>query len=442
MKPRFAFILLILLLACAAVLPAADVPRPEVFKIRVDDTIQPITAEYIDRAITAAEGSHATALLIELNTPGGLLTSTRNIVQHILESKVPVIVYVGPTGSYAASAGFFILESADVAAMAPGTNTGASHPVTLGGGKGGDDVMKQKMENDTAAFMRSFVSKRGRPVELAESAVLQSKSWTDQEALDLHLIDLVARDPQQLLEKLDGRTIQRFDGSSQQLHLKTATLRDFPMSLRQRIMSFLMDPNILFILFSVGMLALYAEFNHPGAVVPGVVGLILIVLSIFALNILPVRYTALSLIVLAFVLFALEAKFTTHGVLGLGGVACLVMGGLLLVDGPIPQMRVALVTALAVAIPLGLITMFLMSLVVQAHRNKVSTGPEAMLGAVAIAQGPLSPRGKVLLLGELWDAVSSEPVMSGQEVTVARIEGLLLHVKPLRAAQPTISASP
>ena len=363
------------LLCCTvlALLLSSLASASTIVKVRIDDTIQPITAEYIDRAIEHARQTNAEAVLIELSTPGGLLDSTRAIIEKILASPVPVIVYVAPTGARAASAGFFILESADVAAMAPGTNTGAAHPVELGGGKM-DDTMKQKVENDSAAFIRSFVGPRGRNVALAETAVRESKSWTDQEALQQHLIDVVARDQNDLFHQLDGRTVKRFDGKEVKLNLAGASVDEMQMTLRQRILDFLVDPNIAFLVLAIGALALYVEFNHPGAVVPGVVGVIFILLALFALNLLPTRYAAFTLIIGAFVLFALEAKFATHGVLGIGGIALLTLGGLLLVDGPIPQMRVHLWTALSVSVPLGAITVFLMTIALRARRNKVVTG--------------------------------------------------------------------
>jgi membrane-bound serine protease (ClpP class) len=291
-----------------------------------------------------------------------------------------VIVYVAPSGARAASAGFFLLEAADVAAMAPGTNTGAAHPVTMGGEKM-DDVMKQKMENDSAAFMRSFVGPRGRNVALAESAVRESKSWTDKEALDQHLIDYVATSQEDLFKQMDGKAIKRFDGKTVTLHLVDAQVNELPMTLKQRILDFLLDPNIAFLVLAVGALALYAEFNHPGAIVPGVVGIVFILLALFALNLLPTRYAAFTLIMAAFVMFALEAKFATHGILGIAGIALMTIGGLLLVDGPIPEMRVKLWTALAVSIPLGAITVFLMGIALRARRNKVVTGKQGMIGS-------------------------------------------------------------
>jgi membrane-bound serine protease (ClpP class) len=411
-----------------ALLGASLASANSVVKIRVDDTIQPITAEYIDRAIERARQTNADAVLIELSTPGGLLDSTRSIIEKILASPVPVIVYVAPTGARAASAGFFILESADVAAMAPGTNTGAAHPVELGGGKM-DDVMKTKIENDSAAFMRSFVGPRGRNVALAETAVRESKSWTDQEALQQHLIDIVAKDQSDLFHQLDGRTIKRFDGKQVKLNLSAASVDELQMTLRQRILDFLLDPNIAFLVLAIGALALYMEFNHPGAVVPGVVGIVFILLALFALNLLPTRYAAFTLIMGAFVLFALEAKFATHGVLGIGGIALLTIGGLLLVDGPIPQMRVSLWMALGVSVPLGAITVFLMSIALRARRNKVVTGQQGMIGAVGEARTDIDPEGKVFVLGELWNAHAPSRVGIGEQVVVRKIEGLELEVE-------------
>src|SRR5580704_2069345 len=413
----------VLVLLCAGMASASGV-----VKIKLDDTIQPISDEYIGRAIEQARQTGADAVLIELRTPGGLVDSTRSIIEKILASPVPVIVYVAPSGARAASAGFFILEAADVAAMAPGTNTGAAHPVTLGGEKM-DDVMKQKLENDSAAFMRSFVGPRGRNVALAESAVRESKSWTDKEALDLHLIDYVARDQEDLFKQIDGKPIKRFDGKTVTLHLVGAPVVELQMTLKQRILDFLLDPNIAFLVLAVGALALYAEFNHPGAILPGVVGVVFILLALFALNLLPTRYAAFTLILAAFLLFALEAKFATHGILGLGGVALLTIGGLLLVDGPIPEMRVNLWTALGVSIPFGAITVFLMTIAIRARRNKVVTGEQGMIGAIGQARTDIDPEGKVFVQGELWNAHAPSRVDMGESVVVREIKGLELEVE-------------
>jgi membrane-bound serine protease (ClpP class) len=409
-------------------LTAGIASASSVVKITLDDTIQPISDEYIGRAIEEARQTNADAVLIELRTPGGLVDSTRSIIEKMLASPVPVIVYVAPSGARAASAGFFILEAADVASMAPGTNTGAAHPVNFGGEKM-DDVMKQKLENDAAAFMRSFVGPRGRNVALAEAAVRESKSWTDKEALDNHLIDYIASDQNHLFKQMDGKPIKRFDGKTVTLHLVGARVIELQMTVKQRILDFLVDPNIAFIVLAIGALALYAELNHPGAIVPGVVGVVFILLALFALNLLPTRYAAFTLIMAAFVMFALEAKFATHGVLGIAGIALMTIGGLLLVDGPIPEMRVKLWTALSVSIPLGAITVFLMSIALKARRNKVVTGEQGMIGSVGEARTDIDPEGKVFVQGELWNAHAPSRVQMGEHVVVRKVDGLELEVE-------------
>src|SRR5438270_5897993 len=324
-----------------------------VLRITVNDMIHPISDEYIGRALSEAARAHDSAVVIDLTTPGGLLDSTRSIVEKLMTSPVPVIIYVAPAGSRAASAGFFLLEAADIAAMAPGTNTGAAHPIILG--EKMDEIMKTKMENDAAAFMRTIAARRGRNVAVAESAVRESKSFTEDEALNQKLIDVIAPDLPSLFRALEGKRVRRYDGSTTTLHLVGKPVRSYDMSLKERLLSMLMDPNIAFLLFALGSLAIFAEFNHPGAVVPGVVGVISILLALFALNLLPTRYASLALLLLAFTLFALEAKYATHGVLGIGGIICMIFGALFLVDGPIPEMRVHLLTALIVSVPIGLI---------------------------------------------------------------------------------------
>jgi membrane-bound serine protease (ClpP class) len=418
--------LVVFLLLVSAATPA----RADVLRLDIHDTIHPITLEYITRGIAQAKAQHADAVLIRISTPGGLAEATREIIQQIVASPVPVIIYVAPSGARAASAGFFILESADIAAMAPGTNTGAAHPVMLGGGQP-DKILSEKIENDSAALMRSVVGKRGRNVEVAESAVRQSKSFTDQEALKDKLIDVVAPSEDDLLKQLDGRTITRFSGATLTLHLAGKPVRDFDMTLKQKILAFLMDPNMAFVLLAIGLLALYVEFNHPGAIVPGVVGFFFVVLAVFALNILPVRYAALGLILVSFVFFALEAKFASHGILTIAGIVSLVIGALLLVDAPIPQMRVRLWTALAVAIPLGVITTFLMGIALKARRGKVTTGAQGLVGEIALARTPLVPQGKVFVHGELWNAISSAPVEAGEQVRVRAMADLHLEVEPV-----------
>jgi membrane-bound serine protease (ClpP class) len=411
------------LLLIALALPASG----DILRIEIDDMIHPISDEFIGRGLALAEERNAQAVVIELRTPGGLEHSMRRIVEKIIKSPVPVLVWVGPSGSRAASAGFFILQSADIAAMAPGTNTGAAHPVSLG--EKVDDVMKTKMQEDAAAFIRSIAQRRGRNVQAAESGVREAKSFTEEEALSSQLIDVVASDIPSLLKWADGRTIRRFDGSTTTLELTNQVVVDFEMTLRQRLLSWIMDPNVAFILMSLGMLALWAEFNNPGAILPGVVGLIAILLAVFALNLLPTRYAAFALIVVAFLLFAAEAKFTSYGILGAGGVICLIFGALLLVDGPIPEMRVHLLTAIAVSVPIGLIAIFLMTLVMRAHKNRVTTGTEAMVGEIGVARTPLGPTGLVFVHGEIWNATAATDIPPGARVRVREVDGLRVVVE-------------
>jgi membrane-bound serine protease (ClpP class) len=407
-----------------------ELASAEILKVVVNDTIQPISGEYIARAIDEARRRNAQAVLIEMNTPGGLVSSTREIIEKITASPVPVIVYVTPTGGHAGSAGIFILESADIAAMAPGTAAGAAHPVTLIGPVQvkPDDEMNRKIENDAAALIRSVASKRGRNIEVAESAVRESKSFTEQEALAQHLIDYVASSPNDLFRQMQAKSFKRFNGESDSLNLVGQPIVPFGMTLKETILDALMDPNIAFLLLAIGAFSLYIEFNHPGAVIPGTVGVVFILLAAFALNFLPTRFAALGLILGAFALFAAEAKFATHGVLTIGGIVLLTLGGLLLVDSPIPEMRVHLLTALAVSIPLGLITAFLMTIALKARRNKVVTGAQGLLGEMGVAQTALSPQGKVFVHGELWDAVASSALPVGQLVVVRRVDGLTLSV--------------
>lgn len=401
--------------------------RPVIIELPLHDTIQPISAGYLNRGLRHAAEVHAAAVVVELGTPGGLLTSTRAMVTAIEQSPVPVIIYVAPSGSRAASAGFFILQSADVAAMAPGTNTGASHPILEGQKMG--PILKQKIENDAAAFLRSYVSRRGRNVQAAEDAVRNSKSYTDEEALHLHLIDLISPSIPALVDRLDGQAITRFNGNRQTLHTRDADVERMPASTRERILSALTDPNLAVILLIVGALLIYLEFNAPGTIVPGALGTLLVLISLFALNLLPLEYTAVGFLIGALVLFVLDIKFATHGILGLVAIGCLVFGLLTLVDGPIPEMRVHLGTALGAGIGFGLITIFLTTIAVRARRNKVQTGGEALLNTVAIAQTALDPDGHVLVRGELWLAHANSNIAAGEKVRIRNRRGLLLDVE-------------
>ncbi len=400
-----------------------------VVAVNVDGIVHPVTVEVITRAIAQAERQGAAAVLIRLDTPGGLADSTREITGKIVSSRVPVITYVTPGGGRAASAGFFILEAGDVAAMAPGTNTGAATPVLLTGGQM-DPVMRSKVQNDSAAALRSVVAKRGRNVALAEKAVLEAKSFTDKEALDGKLIDLISASDAELLRELDGREITRFDGRKQTLRTGGAAIVEYEPTLRERIIAAIADPNIALVLLILGALGIYVEFTSPGLIAPGVIGAILALLGLSALSVLPINWGAAALIVLALVLFVLEAKFTSHGILTIGGTVAMVLGAMLLVESPLPEMRIHLSTALAVALPFALVTSFLLTLAVKARRAKVQTGASGMVDEIGTARTPLTPSGKIFIHGEYWDAISSAPVEAGAAVRVKKVEGLTLRVEP------------
>jgi len=406
---------------------AGQQPAPRVLAVSVDGVVHPITVEIVHHAIEQARTEHAAFLLIRLNTPGGLLEATRQIIQSLSASPVPVVTYVTPSGARAASAGFFLLEAGDIAAMAPGTNTGAASPVLLG--QQMEETMRKKVENDAAALLRSMTTRRGRNSQLAEQAVRDAKAFTEKEALDNKLIDLVAADEQQLFKQLDGREITRWDGGKQVLHVAGVEVAETHTTIREKLISSIADPNIAFILLVLGALGIYVEFSSPGLIFPGVVGGILALLGLSGLSILPINWVGVALLVLAVALFVLEAKFTSHGVLGIGATVSMILGALLLVNGP-PEMRIHLGTAISVAVPFALITMFLVSIVIQARRNKVLTGPSGMIGEMGVARTALAPEGQVLVRGEYWDAVAEQNIAIGARVRVKAIAGLKLLVEP------------
>jgi len=405
--------------------------------LRIDGEIEPILAEYIVHGIDQAAREHANLVLVTMNTPGGLDTSMRDIVQAILRSPVPVAIYVSPSGVRAASAGFFILESADVAAMSPGTNTGAASPVfeMFGQTVQIDDTMRKKVTNDASAFIRSYVVKRNRNADLAVTAVTDAKAWSDKEALDGKLIDLVATSQDDLLAKLNGRTISRFDGSTTQLALSHPVLTEVSMTARERFLTHIVEPNVAFILLIVGVLGLYVEFNHPGMFAPGVIGGIAILLALYAMNMLPVSITGIVLIALALALFVLEAKFPTHGILGVGGTIAMILGAIMLVQSPWTGMGVRPSTALAVTIPFAVIAIVLMRAVLRSRAWKQATGSEELVGEEGEVTEPVgaSPAvGMVRVHGELWRAAASNgaSIPKGARVRVKGIHGLTLEVEP------------
>jgi membrane-bound serine protease (ClpP class) len=428
MRWRPTALIALALFTASGQVPVPQSPAPKVIAVPVDGVVHPITVEIISHAIEQAQAEHAAVLLIRLDTPGGLLDATRQIIQQLSASPIPVVTYVTPSGARAASAGFFLLEAGDVAAMSPGTNTGAASPVLIG--QQMDPVMREKVENDAAALLRSMTSRRGRNSQLAEDAVRKAKAFTEKEALDQKLIDLIASDEQQLFKDLEGREITRWDGRKQVLHLAGATVTEVRRTLRERLIGSIADPNIGFILLVLGALGIYVEFSSPGLIFPGVAGAILVLLALSALTILPINWVGVALLVLAVTLFVLEAKFASHGILGIGATVSMVLGAMLLINGP-PEVRIHFTTAVAVAVPFAAITMFLVSIVIQARRNKVLTGASGMIGEEGITRTGLEPEGQVLVRGEIWEAVASANVPAGARVRVKGMAGLKLLVEPI-----------
>ncbi len=401
--------------------------QPRVVAVTLDGVVHPVTVEIINHALAQADREAADAVLIRLDTPGGMLEATREITQLIVASPVPVITYVTPSGGRAASAGFFILEAGDVAAMAPGTRTGAASPVLLG--QQMDPVLRRKAESDAAAALRSIVERRGRNSELAEKAVLEARAFTEQEALENRLIDLVASTEAELFDKISGRTVKRFAGAEVVLQLQGAAVTEYELSLRERFISAIADPNLAFVILVLGALGIYVEFSSPGLIVPGVAGGILVLLGLSALSVLPISWLGVALLVLAVALFVLEAYLVSHGVLAIGGTVSMVLGALLLVEGP-PEMRIRLSTAVGVSLPFALITAFLLGLVIRARRRKVVTGTAGMVGEIGKAYTDLDPEGRVFIHGEYWDAVADRKVPAGARVRVVEVNGLQLKVEP------------
>ena len=395
-----------------------------------EGVINPVAAEYINHVLAQAQEGGGTAVVIRLDTPGGLDTSMRLIIKDITASPVPVIVYVAPGGARAASAGVFILYSAHIAAMAPGTNVGAAHPVAMGGGEM-DVVMKDKVENDAAAYIKSIAEKRGRNVKWAEDAVRKSLSVTEKEALGLKVIDLIADDVPSLLAAVDGRSVVTGAGKSI-LHTKGAILKELPMGWRLEALKALSDPNIAFLLMTLGTIGLLAELYNPGAILPGIVGAISLILAFYSLQTLPINYAGVLLIILGIVLFILEIKVTSYGLLSLGGLASLVLGALMLVQTDAPFLKVSLSFIVPTAVLVGAVLMSLTWIAVKTQRQGSVMGAEAMVGTIALAKTDVAPRGSVFVHGEIWDAVSDEPIREGEEARVKAVSGLTLTVAPHR----------
>jgi len=407
----------------------ADSSSGEILRLRISSIIHPVAADFLAETLAEADREGAAAIVLELDTPGGLMTSMREMTTAMLAARTPVIVYVAPDGAQAASAGFYILEAADFAAMAPATNTGAAHPVGAGG-ETIEGVMGEKAEQDAAASIRALAARRGRNVELAEAAVVKSRSFTAQEALDGKLIDVVAPSFGDLVRQLDGRTFEKPAGTERTLELAGKVVRDVELPALKRFLSRLAHPNLASILLTIGLLGLYFELSHPGAVLPGVVGGICLLLAFFALSLLPVSYVGVALVVLAVVLFIAEVKVTSYGMLAVGGIISLVLGLAMLFKSPEPALQVSRYLILTLALVAAVVASGAIFLVTRAFRTPVTTGAEALLGARATARTALDPAGKVFVHGEWWNAVSEQTVAAGDEVEIVAVDGMTLRVRP------------
>jgi membrane-bound serine protease (ClpP class) len=439
----FSFSCLVFLMAPGAQPGAAPEthPAPLVLELKLDREVEPVLATYIDEGLADAAQRQAALVLITMDTPGGLSDSMTDMIHHILESPVPVVVYVAPAGARGASAGFLILLSADVAAMAPGTRTGASTPIFLPGffNMPIDEVLRKKINNDATAFLRSFTEKRGRNPKLAETAITEAHAFTEKEALEGHLIDLIANNRDDLLRQLNGREITRFDGKTSKLLLDNYTLDEFHLSARQRFLARIVEPDVFFLLLMVGVLGLYTEFTHPGVIAPGVIGGICALLALYAMHLLPVNLAGVMLIVLALALFILEAKFTSHGVLLVGGIVSMILGAMFLIRSPLSPAGVSFGVALAATIPFAFVTVFLMRLVLKSRRWKTATGKEELIGEEGVVTSGVTAGGEgmIRIHGELWLATASGPIAEGTPVRVIRVEGLKLFVEPMQVSVTT-----
>ncbi len=409
--------------------------KPLVYSAVVDALIQPVSAEFMVETMDRADRDGAELVVFTLRTPGGLLDSTHTIVSRMLAARTPVAVFVGPSGGRAASAGFLITIAADIAAMAPGTHIGAAHPVE-GMGEKLDETMAKKMASDVAAAARTWAAGRGRNAQLADAAVQESRSFTETEAIGATppLIDLVANDVPDLLARLDGRTIRRFDGRTLVLHTAGARVVPLEMSWRQQVLSALAHPNIAYLLLSMGMLGLTIELWNPGAVLPGVAGGLCLLLAFFTFQVLPVNYAAVLLILFGVGLFVLEVKVTSYGVLSVGGILSLLFGSMMLMDSPAPELRVSFTVILPVVVGLSAILFVLVRLGIASQRRRPTTGPSGMIGETARVMSPIAPGapGRVATRGEIWTAVADHAVAEGEDVTVVAVEGLTLRVSRKR----------
>ena len=420
--------------AAVALIAGCSVPAGAAIRVaHLREPIHVVSASFLERVLQEADSLGDELVIVELDTPGGLADSMKAIIQNVIHSPVPVCVFVAPSGARAASAGFLIMLSADIAAMSPGTNTGSAHPIFSADDveeEGKRSILMEKVENDAAAFSRTLAENRHRNVALAEKAVLESLNFTEKEALDGGLIDLIARDVEDLVAQLDGRSIVRFDGTEAILKLAGRPVIRVEMTARERLLSTIANPSLAFILLGIGMLGLYVEFSHPGLILPGVVGAIALLLFGFSMQVLPINWIGLLLLVCGLALFGLEIKVTSYGALTVGGIACLFLGGLMLYDTPdIPELRIPVGILLAVSIAVGSVTAGLVWLIVRVHGARVETGGEGLVGKIGTAVTDLGPGGRVFVHGEYWNARSDAPLPSGERIRVVEVDGMVLQVE-------------
>lgn len=434
---RISFASRIALLSSVLEILSASPLWASIARLDLNGAVDPITAEFVVKSIERAESESAEFLLIRIHTPGGFATSMEDIISRMLNSKVPVVVYVSPSGAKAASAGFFILLAADVAAMAPGTNTGAAHPLMAIGGfpvDGGEagKTLTQKITSNATAFLRSIASKRNRNVTEAEKGVTESKSFTDAEALEKKLIDLVAKDEGELLKRLQDYKVRMFSGQERYLKTQGVAMVDYKMTTRQKFLSTVSQPNLALLLGLAGLILLYFEFTNPGFVAPGVIGGICLLLSILGFSFLPINYVGALLILLAIALFVAEVKVQGFGILGFGGIVSMIIGMLILIDSRDPAVRISLTTALSAALPFAIIFIILLIAVFKSFRQKVSTGIEGMIGLIGVADSEVHLNGRVRVRGEYWTAHSASPIAPGSRVRVVGVDNLKLNVEEVR----------
>ena len=419
-----------LLLFLASVIPGQVQEKPPIYSIEVDGIINPATAKFITDSVDQATQNGAQCLIIQLDTPGGLMESMRIIVKKILASNIPIIVYVAPGGARAASAGVFITIAAHIAVMAPGTHIGAAHPVTLGAEGKESKTMTEKVVNDAVADIKATAKTRGRNVDWAEKAVRKSVSVTDEEALKLKVIDFISPDLQDLLTKIDGKVV-KFDGVTRTLLTKGVKPRSIQMSWRYRFLDIISNPSIAYILLMLGIYGIFFELSTPGAILPGVVGGIFLILAFYALHMLPINFAGLALILFSFILFIAEIKVVSHGLLAVGGVISLLLGSLMLIENPTEYMRISLSVIIPAVLVSAAFFIFAIAKAVKARLTKPTTGMEGLIGETGIATTPITPEGKVSIHGEFWDAISDQNIERGEKVQVIGVTNLKLKVKKI-----------